>query len=355
MVCPSCGAHTDPAQPYCLNCGVELYPGGGGGYNDPWQGHQASAPPASSPPGAWGQPGWDDQGAAYQHAGAGYQQGYYDQAGAGYEQPAGYDQGFGGYAQGGYDEAGAYQAYDRGYQEPPPPRGRYHDDQYEEYDDEYDDEERGARWPSWLLAGVLVVILVLGGLYVAKRTGFIGGGQATGNSTSTSPPPDDPTSSASADPSTSASPDAGTAKDQATAIDTLLTASSKSRKALSPALSSVSGCSGVDNAVSVIDQVTSERSSQVDQAKALAVSKLPDGKALQDKLVQMLTDSLHADQAYGQWAKAVQSNGCGSGTSFRNQGDSISGSAQANKGAFLAQWNPIATANGLSTRDKSEI
>lgn len=347
MVCPSCGAQTDPAQPYCIHCGFELYSGGGGYPNDPWQGgHQASAPPASGPPG-WGQQqGWGDQG-AYQPAAAGYQQGYIEQ---GYQGGgAGYDQGY----QQGYDQGG-YQDYDqRGYAEPPPPRGRYQDEQYEDYDEDYEDEP-GARWPSWLLAGVLVVILVVGGLYVAKRTGFIGGGANATNTTS-SEPTDHPSSTASTEPSSSATPAAGTAKEQATAIDALLTASSKSRKALSPALSSIGSCSGVDNAVSVIDQVTSERSSQVDQAKALAVSELPDGAALQSKLVQMLTDSLHADQAYGQWAKAVQSDGCGAGTSFRNQGDSISGSAQANKGAFLQQWNPIATAQGLPTRDKSNI
>jgi hypothetical protein len=370
MVCPSCGAQTDPAQQYCLHCGFELYPGGGAGYaNDPWHG-QRSAPPASAPPGAWGNqpsypvsapagypPAGGYQGHPQQYA-QGYQQPGYDR---GYEQayPAGYDQGYaGGYDQG-YPadyQAPAYPQED--YDRRPARRQQYRERQYDdEYDDEYDDdEERGSRWPSFLLAALLLLVMVGGGYYVAKRAGFIGGDGGGGNTPASQSTPTTKAST-SASPSAKASTGTGatTAKDQAGVIDALLSDSASSRSKLSPALNDVAACSGVAAAVDVIDQVTQERTDQVGRAKAVAVDKLDGGDALKAKLVAMLSDSLKADQAYGQWADAVKANGCGAGKTFKSSGDAASGDAQADKSAFVKLWNPIATDQGFKTRDVSEV
>src|SRR5262249_36845103 len=87
-------------------------------------------------------------------------------------------------------------------------------------------------------------------------------------------------------------------RDQANAIDALLNASSASRTQLGPALNQVENCGDLKAATATLQQIVTERDSQVRQGQALAVDQLTGGEQLRTLLVQALTFSLQADQKF---------------------------------------------------------
>jgi len=145
---------------------------------------------------------------------------------------------------------------------------------------------------------------------------------------------------------------------QATAIDTLLNASSASRQKLGPALTAVDGCGDVNSAITTLQQVTTERDGQVRQGQSLAVDQLNGGAQLKAALVQALTFSLQADQKFTAWAQAVAAAGCSGHAPHEdnyNAAQAASGSATTNKQQFVTLWNPVAATYGLQTRSESTV
>ena len=111
-------------------------------------------------------------------------------------------------------------------------------------------------------------------------------------------------------------------------------------------------------AATLIQQVTTERSDEVNRGNALAVDQLTGGNDLRTALVQALKYSLDADQKFTAWGQAVAQAGCtGHAPHDANytaaQGSSTS--ATTSKQQFVALWNPIAATYGLPTRTENTM
>jgi hypothetical protein len=127
-----------------------------------------------------------------------------------------------------------------------------------------------------------------------------------------------------------------------------------SRTHLGNAISEVDACGDVASALTALRRVARERQSQRERAQGLAVDGLPDGPALQQALVDALTYSGDADDAYAAWAQHAVNVGCGRDRNW-SDGNSLSESAQKAKRDFVRLWNPIAKQFGLPTRTTGDI
>jgi negative regulator of sigma E activity len=143
---------------------------------------------------------------------------------------------------------------------------------------------------------------------------------------------------------------------QATQVDGLLQASKATRTALSNAYNMVLDCSDVADGLSGLEQVASQRNSQITQAQALQTGDLANGAELQSELVQFLQDSLTADNSFVTWAQDESSN-CTSAQNDNayNSGMAESATAVADKNSFLSVWNPIAQNQGLATMSQADL
>jgi hypothetical protein len=164
---------------------------------------------------------------------------------------------------------------------------------------------------------------------------------------------------ASATDATTASPDpAGDASRQAASIDALLNQGRVDRASLGTALANVHACKALPQATNTIQAVSNDRNEQLAQLQRSGTDALPRGIA--SGLTSALTESAQADAQYLSWAQAVVASGCMSGsdvpqTSDLDQANASSALATASKSAFLAVWNPFASAIGLPTRTQGEI
>ena len=143
-----------------------------------------------------------------------------------------------------------------------------------------------------------------------------------------------------------------TARGQATAINTLLITSARSRSRWNSnvLVSNVSQCINIDSDVSQIQQITDQRTNEYNQATALRTDMIRGGAALKSQLMTALKISLQIDNDYLAWAQQQQSSGCSVGTSSRyyRQATSLDSQATTDKEIFVGTWNPIAAKYGLT-------
>ncbi|WP_405145072.1 hypothetical protein OG589_44795 [Sphaerisporangium sp. NBC_01403] len=145
---------------------------------------------------------------------------------------------------------------------------------------------------------------------------------------------------------------------QAVDINNLLNQSEPSRGKLRHALGQVLRCSKVSQAISSMHQVTDQRAEQLKHAKELKVDALNSGEELKLALVDALSASYRADEAYLKWAKRYKSHRCSGptvGDSAYDAGNVASKDATAAKANFVAMWNSIAQQEGLPDRTEDEI
>jgi serine/threonine protein kinase len=204
---------------------------------------------------------------------------------------------------------------------------------------------RGLR-PALAAAAVLVVIIGVAAAFALSRHHAPGHAAAgTPASPRTAPPA---SSSASSPPP---------AARQAAALDTLLISSSTARTALHRAVKQVAGCVNLPGAISDLQGVVNQRSTEYSRASALTVSALPDGAKVKSRLTTALSLSLKADQDYLTWARQQRANGCTptgqSGT--YNAAFSASQRADTAKEAFVQAWNPVAARFGLAQNSARDI
>ena len=140
------------------------------------------------------------------------------------------------------------------------------------------------------------------------------------------------------------------AAQQAAALDTLLTSSAAARTALHQAVTQVGACANLTGAVSKLQDVVNQRSSEYGRASALATSALPGGAKVKSALVAALGSSLKADQDYLAWAREQMTGGCTptSQSSAYSAAFSASQQADAAKQAFVQVWNPVAARYGIA-------
>ena len=161
-----------------------------------------------------------------------------------------------------------------------------------------------------------------------------------------------PPSSASASPSASASassPPPPRPSQQAAALGTVLTSSAAARTTLHNAVGQVVACTNLSGAVSQLEEVVAQRSSEYGRASALTTSALPRGAAVKSELMAALSSSLTADKDFLAWARQQLAGGCtpSSQSTTYNAAFSASETADAAKQSFVDVWNPVAAKYGI--------
>jgi serine/threonine-protein kinase len=157
------------------------------------------------------------------------------------------------------------------------------------------------------------------------------------------PAPGRPAASAPRASSPSPSPSARGPR-EAAAVSTLLTASAATRRAVEGAFSQVQACANLSSAVSQLQGVVNDRSTEYGQASALLTSALPDGAVVKSDLIAALGYSLTADREYLTWARQQLAAGCtpAAQSSAYGAANSADRQADAAKQAFARVWDPVA-------------
>ena len=214
---------------------------------------------------------------------------------------------------------------------------------------------RRALRPALAAAAVAAVIVaVVTGIALANQSAPARSpAQSTTSAPASRPPSPSPTGV-----STTSSPSAAVlAAQQAAALGALLTSSAAARTTLHQAVTQVGACANLPGAVSKLQDVVNQRSSEHGRASALATSALPDGAKVKSALVAALGISLKADQDYLAWARQQLSGGCApaSQSGAYNAAFSASQQADAAKQAFIQLWNPVAARYGIAQKSPHDI
>ncbi len=144
---------------------------------------------------------------------------------------------------------------------------------------------------------------------------------------------------------------------QATAVSNLLGTSATTRQALENAVTQVRACTNLSGAVSQIQNVVDQRSSQYERASALPTAAQAGGANVKSDLTTALRDSLNADQDYLTWARQQLTTGCtpGAQSSAYNTAYDADQQANAAKATFALVWDPVAARYGVSQQSPDSI
>jgi hypothetical protein len=147
-----------------------------------------------------------------------------------------------------------------------------------------------------------------------------------------------------------AEPGAGSAAQQAAAVNQVLKSGKAARGHLPSRLRT---CDDVSAGVPGFQQVVRDRQQELSQSSGLKVDRLQDGSRLRRSMIAAYQSSLDADQAYLAWAQDVQARGCGGSIAplTAHYKDAISANDKAGpaKRQVIALWKPIASSHGLPT------
>jgi pyruvate/2-oxoglutarate dehydrogenase complex dihydrolipoamide acyltransferase (E2) component len=163
-------------------------------------------------------------------------------------------------------------------------------------------------------------------------------------------------SSPSASPSAAATTSA-LASRQAASVNTVLSSSLVSRRALADAVTAIRGCAHVPLSTGHIQRVVNRRSAEYDQAKTLKLNAIAGGPRIKADLLAALRNSLDADRAYLTWAQQQMQNGCKPAKKSSAYSAAIAADSQAanSKQAFVRAWNPVAAKYGLPQKTANSI
>ncbi|MEA5119131.1 MAG: hypothetical protein VB036_16140 [Propionicimonas sp.] len=150
----------------------------------------------------------------------------------------------------------------------------------------------------------------------------------------------------------------GTAADQLRYLDQILDRSRAARKTLTPSIDDVLACRKLGSAITRIDAVTANRDALLEALRSTPVDALPEGERIVTDLRFVLDLSRATDQAYADWARTEQDNGCTGGrtspewAAAQAADDAVDGP----KDAFVAYWNSsIAPKYGVRDLANSDI
>ncbi len=231
----------------------------------------------------------------------------------------------------------------------------------------------GPNWPQQppqqqnksrgLLIGVVVGTLVLaaaavGAVFLLHKspnpTPIVGPSSSVSTTAPATTPVSTPTPSTQTTPATQSQ---ATEQSEATQMNNLLLDSSNSRADIQPLVNDVEACGDVGDDVTQIGNIASERTSELNQAKNLDVSAIPDGATLKTDLMNALQLSLRIDTDYYDWAQQQESSDCGTGedSSYLSDANTENPNASNAKAAFLNLWDPIASQYGLTQFNDGQI
>ena len=196
----------------------------------------------------------------------------------------------------------------------------------------------GRRLILAVAAGTILVAAVIAGVLLSQ--GPSPGKPAPSAPAASSAPPTAPT----------------TAARQAAAVNTLLGSSAGTRKDLVSAITQVQGCARLSAAVSQVQQVVSQRSTEVSRASAMSTAALANGATVKSDLLAALRSSLQADRDYLTWARQQLAR-CRPRAPSPAYNAAISADQQADaaKGTFVRVWNPVAVRYGLPAATTSSF
>ncbi|MBK3569188.1 hypothetical protein JHN47_36410, partial [Streptomyces sp. MBT62] len=251
-----------------------------------------------------------------------------------------------GYGQQGQGQQGHGQ---QGYAQPSYAQPPYAEPPYAPPGQDDDGGRGGRRSRVPLIAGVGIVIAILGVGAGALLSG--GGSKSDDNKTVAA-------TSAPTGGSSSAGGDA--AKQQAVALDKLLADSGSSRASVIRAVGNVKACDNLGDSASDLRDAAKQRAELVTKLSQLTVDKLPDNAALTTALTNAWKASASADNHYASWAdQAAGKHGCKKGqartTGQTAAGNAASGVASNQKTKAAALWNTIAKTYGLTQRQPTQL
>jgi len=216
-----------------------------------------------------------------------------------------------------------------------------------------------SRMSPKVLIGIVVAGCVVAGLVVGALLSGGGGSDDKTTAATSNAPTTTPTASPSGSAGANSADDA--AKQQASALDTLLSTSGASRSSVVGAVESIKNCGDLAGAASDLTTAAGQRKDLVTKLSTLPVDKLPNHAALAAALTKAWQASSAADTHYANWANQVKANKklCRGGhartTGETGAGDRASGTATAEKKKAVKFWNSIAATYGLTKRDYSEL
>lgn len=216
---------------------------------------------------------------------------------------------------------------------------------------------KGDRGRGVLLACIIVLavlLLVTVGALVLRP----GGGDDTAGAKSSSPAA--AKQSASSSTSTSASPTSttDTPKEQAEAVDKLLSRAARGKHMLTTAYEQANSCKiSPSKAKTKFESAAKNRRGIVASARELDTSRLDNGPRIKSLIISMYNTSAKADDAFAAWAKdgADRGEACLEANAKRTKGNNLSIKAGKQKKRFVRVWNPVAKEFGHSKRSKSGL
>jgi hypothetical protein len=146
--------------------------------------------------------------------------------------------------------------------------------------------------------------------------------------------------------------------DQAAGVADVLADSEPARQRAAAAARNVAACTDVHTAGADLRAGAEARGESLGRARALAVDLLDRGDELKAQLTVALTHAQRADEAYAQWAAAVDLTGCRSAAMqgpARRAGDTESRLASVAKERVAELWNPLAERYGLRAMSDQDL
>lgn len=217
---------------------------------------------------------------------------------------------------------------------PPPPGGR---------------SGTGPNRPLLVAVGALVTIAVVTIAFVAWPSG---GDPASGAQPSTS------SSSGKQQPVAQKNTISPAAREQAAAMNAVLTDSHETRRVLGRALAGAGKCKTLPAAIQGFQVVAQRRQNQIQRTQNLKLDKLAGGERLRGSLRQALQASLDVDRVLLVWAQQNQRDCRGKP---RPSAAQVPGRAAHERRATLAKkqfvvlWNPVAKETGQPRRSWTQV
>lgn len=148
-------------------------------------------------------------------------------------------------------------------------------------------------------------------------------------------------------------------REQAAALDRLLTGSSDDRQAVVGAVVSLKECRDLAASAATLRDAAANRQAFVVKLDTVTMSKVPGGEQLKRTLRTAWQSSADADRAFAQWGDQIAAAGCPDGqpkkTAAYTRGAKSSAVASRAKRSFVTQWNAVASRYSLEPRKPGEI
>ena len=197
--------------------------------------------------------------------------------------------------------------------------------------------------PLWQVA---VILVALAGI-IGVTLGVVGGGR------------DDRGGSEGGGDTEIGVAGAGLPREQAKALDRLLSHSSDDRNAVVNAVVSLKGCRNLAAATATLGEAAANRTAFVTKLETVQTSQVPGGGQLKRTLRTAWQSSADADRAFARWGKQIAAAGCPGGqpkvTAAYRRGAKASATASRAKKSFVTQWNTVAGRYGLERREPRDI